>query len=452
LAVTKIRDEQAAQSVSLTAEVTGVLPIANGGTNNTTNAAASCTGNSATATALATARRISGVSFDGSADITVTGFLAPVQGVTRGDETFTVVGGSVTQITGTTISGGAYAPAVGNRLLISNAPASTGVGSGAFTASTQPGNGIYVVTGNTTNLSVSRAADMSLGGSPAGMYIFAENNGMWGANNLWYVDNPANTATAFTWGATNVHLISAISAVGMSPYSLTVGSGQVTLTGASFNTIIAGNAGIAAPQTLTLPVTTTDTLLSRNSIDVVTGKSISYDQITSLTAGNTSTQSQVVVSGTSYYVTGSALTVPTNVAVGTRFRWTVAMAKTAAGTGAFAIRSIAAPRALLRTPLTCAVHRYPNRCRRQHDGRRRSSGHHHRRYRRLLLVDHPHQQGDHRDRVRCRHRADRPVLRHRLISRLNTASLKFGLAFKATTGTPTITVPMVRPAVVPTAT
>jgi hypothetical protein len=445
LAVTKIRDEQAAQSVSLTAEVTGVLPIANGGTNNTTNAAASCTGNSATATALATARRISGVSFDGSADITVTGFLAPVQGVTRGDETFTVAGGSVTQITGTTISGGAYAPAVGNRLLISNAPASTGVGSGAFTASTQPGNGIYVVTGNTTNLSVSRAADMSLGGSPAGMYIFAENNGMWGANNLWYVDNPANTATAFTWGATNVHLISAISAVGMSPYSLTVGSGQVTLTGASFNTIIAGNAGIAAPQTLTLPVTTTDTLLSRNSIDVVTGKSISYDQITSLTAGNTSTQSQVVVSGTSYYVTGSALTVPTNVAVGTRFRWTVAMAKTAAGTGAFAIeirrgtagtvadtadvsQSIGTQTAAVDNMMvdieivvttTGATGAYywsiiPTNKAITATGFGVATG----------------PTGQFSGTVSS--------------VALNTASLKFGLSFKATTGTPTITVPMVR--------
>lgn len=54
--------------------------------------------------------------------------------------------------------------------------------------------------------------------------------------------------------------------------------------------------------------------------------------------GNTSTQSQVVVSATAYYITGSNIAVPTNYAVGTRFRWTVAMAKTAAGTGTFQIR------------------------------------------------------------------------------------------------------------------
>lgn len=57
--------------------------------------------------------------------------------------------------------------------------------------------------------------------------------------------------------------------------------------------------------------------------------------------GNTSTQSQVVVSGTSYYIAGSALTTPTTPQVAmsttTRYRWRVAMAKTAAGTGSFQV-------------------------------------------------------------------------------------------------------------------
>lgn len=61
-----------------------------------------------------------------------------------------------------------------------------------------------------------------------------------------------------------------------------------------------------------------------------------------ITNGNTALQSQVVVSATSYYVTNSNLNLPNpmkvGLVVGSRFRWTVAMAKTAAGTGAFAIK------------------------------------------------------------------------------------------------------------------
>lgn len=52
-------------------------------------------------------------------------------------------------------------------------------------------------------------------------------------------------------------------------------------------------------------------------------------------AGLNALQSQVTVAGTVYYVTGSGLLLPSDYAVGTRFRWTIAMAKTALGTGAF---------------------------------------------------------------------------------------------------------------------
>jgi hypothetical protein len=60
-----------------------------------------------------------------------------------------------------------------------------------------------------------------------------------------------------------------------------------------------------------------------------------------ITNSNTTAQSQVTVAGTTYYITGSNLNLPatliTGMAVGTRFRWTVAMTKTAAGTGTFII-------------------------------------------------------------------------------------------------------------------
>lgn len=62
-----------------------------------------------------------------------------------------------------------------------------------------------------------------------------------------------------------------------------------------------------------------------------------------ITNGNSAAQSQVVVSGTAYYVTNSSLALPissnTNVAMSTttRFVWRIGMTKTAAGTGTFQI-------------------------------------------------------------------------------------------------------------------
>lgn len=88
---------------------------------------------------------------------------------TVGTETFTISGGAVTQINGTTIDGGS--PAIGDRILIKNAPVSTGVGSSPET--TQPGNGIYRVTDNTTNLTVTRDTDADISAEvTAGMYVF----------------------------------------------------------------------------------------------------------------------------------------------------------------------------------------------------------------------------------------------------------------------------------------
>lgn len=91
---------------------------------------------------------------------------------TTGAETYTISGGAVTQITGTSIDG--VSLAINDRILIKNAPASTGAGAGAGTTNTtQPANGIYVVTGNTTNLTVQRAIDADVSADvTAGMFVF----------------------------------------------------------------------------------------------------------------------------------------------------------------------------------------------------------------------------------------------------------------------------------------
>src|ERR1700721_1223229 len=79
------------------------------------------------------------------------GWLQPCHYATTGSETFTVAGGSVTQISGTSLDGGS--PGVGDRILVKDAPAASGTGS---VFSSEPGNGVYQVTSNSSNLAVSR--------------------------------------------------------------------------------------------------------------------------------------------------------------------------------------------------------------------------------------------------------------------------------------------------------
>ena len=128
-----------------------------------------------------------------------TGKVPPVRCGTVGTETFTVVSGNVTQINGTALDG--VSPAVGDRILVSGAPASTGTGS-AF--STQPGNGIYVVMNNATNLTVSRAPEMSSTGlaTPAGFSVDVMAGTLYG-NITLRVTSPSSGA-AFTWGTTAI--------------------------------------------------------------------------------------------------------------------------------------------------------------------------------------------------------------------------------------------------------
>jgi hypothetical protein len=119
---------------------------------------------------------------------------AAVKATTTGSETYTVTGTAVSQIAGTTID--TYSPAIGERILIKNAPANGSSGSGSATETQSKLNGVYVVTDNTTNLSIQRADDM--GGPPTsstswsqvvGAYFFVENgnsqiNTSWSANIL----------------------------------------------------------------------------------------------------------------------------------------------------------------------------------------------------------------------------------------------------------------------------
>lgn len=119
---------------------------------------------------------------------------------TTGAETYTISGGAVTQITGTTIDG--VTIAVNDRILIKNAPAASGAGAGAGTANTtQPANGIYVVTNATTNLTVQRSVDADISADvTAGLFVFVA-EGTANADN-GYVLTTNDTITLNTTGLT----------------------------------------------------------------------------------------------------------------------------------------------------------------------------------------------------------------------------------------------------------
>jgi hypothetical protein len=161
--------------------------------------------------------------------------------------------------------------------------------------------------------------------------------------------------------------------------------------------------------------------------------------------GNTAQQSQVVVSATNYYITSSAIAVPSTVIVGTRFRWRVAMAKTAAGTGTFQIK----------------IYRGTNGTTADTADVNQSFGTQTAAIDNMIfdveiVVTTTGATGAYYWTIVPTHTAARITgfgLDQAAASffsgtvssvALNTANLKFGLAFTATTGTPTITVPLVQ--------
>lgn len=164
-----------------------------------------------------------------------------VVAATTGSETFTIASGTVTQITGTTVDG--VSPAVNDRILIKDAPAATGVGSAG---SSQPGNGIYKVTSNTTNLSLTRSADMDdANDPPAGAYALVD-GGTANGSTAWVVSTPSTNA-AFTYGTGNI---------AWTKFS-NVGSGTVT----SVSVVSAnGLAGSVANATTTPAITLSTTI------------------------------------------------------------------------------------------------------------------------------------------------------------------------------------------------
>jgi len=200
---------------------------------------------------------------------------ASVRVATVGTETFTISSGSVTQISGTAIDG--VSPSVGDRILIKDAPSATGVGSAN---STQPGNGVYTVTSNTTNLSVSRSADFTgTTNLPAGSFTFVEGGTVNGS--AGFVVSTPSTNSGFTYGTNNV------------AWTQFSGAGEIT----------AGNGLSKSGNTLTVVGTSNRISVSSSGVDI-SAAYVGQSSITTLGTIGTGTWQGTAV-GTLYGGTGA---------------------------------------------------------------------------------------------------------------------------------------------------
>lgn len=124
-------------------------------------------------------------------DNTING-LAPKQEVrvaTTGAETYTISAGSVTLINGTSVDG--LTLAVGDRILVKNAGPSSGGGFATATSSSaNPGNGIYIVTNATTNLTVARTTDADSWSELLGAFVPVGPEGTAAGDTIWLSITP----------------------------------------------------------------------------------------------------------------------------------------------------------------------------------------------------------------------------------------------------------------------
>lgn len=197
---------------------------------------------------------------------------------TTGTETYTVVSGTVTVINGTTLDG--QSPAVNDYILVKDAPASSGTGSAG---STQPGNGLYQVTNATTNLTISRATDMSGSNGPEGAFVFVA-GGTTNGSSGWVVSSPS-TSAAFTYGTTNMK------------WTQFSGAGEITVD----STLTKSGNQLSRPA-LTGDVTASTgsnaTTIAANAVTYAKFQQVAANSLVGNTTGSTANAAAVPVSAT----------------------------------------------------------------------------------------------------------------------------------------------------------
>jgi hypothetical protein len=175
-------------------------------------------------------------------------------------ETLTITSGNVTSIAGTTADG--KSPNVGDYVLVANAPATSGAAGGAV-LSNQPANGLYQVTGNTTNLTLQRALDMAGSVNPMGATVVVVGGPTWGGAELM-VTTPSSSA-AFTYGTGTIAFTQVSGAGEITVTNVLSKTGnQLAVSAMATGTVILGNGGTptitALSGAITVGATGTTTL------------------------------------------------------------------------------------------------------------------------------------------------------------------------------------------------
>lgn len=211
---------------------------------------------------LTTKAYVDGVGGGGGGE---SGILQPCRVVTQGSETYTIVGGTITQIAGTTING--VSMNVGDRVLVVTAPDVSGTGH-PYNASWVAPNGVYVVTDNTTNITLERAADMSGSVNPAGKLVWNE-TGSWSGKTLWRVNNPPDSAWGMVWGTDGIQFQPILGGNGDTAiFALRTYIFDIVGDHAAR---IQTNPSATTDQTITLPAETTATIASTAYVDANNG-------------------------------------------------------------------------------------------------------------------------------------------------------------------------------------
>jgi hypothetical protein len=210
---------------------------------------------------------------------------ASVRVATTGAETYTIAAGAVTQISGTTVNG--VSPAVGEDILIKNAPGTSGAGvadSGA-SGSSSSANGIYTVSNATTNLTVARRTDADASAEVTGGLTVWVNEGTANADTGWTLfTNDAITlnTTALVFSQTGSNLVTVDS-------TLTKTGNQLSRAAITGNVTIASGSNSAVIPASTVTLAMQANLAANSVIGNLTGSGATPAAVGATAAATAST-------------------------------------------------------------------------------------------------------------------------------------------------------------------